>query len=333
LAEVLVGTYTGSDDGPGGGSLRLSAGPGYLGEPALACEATNPSYLALGPTGELLFAVRETDDDSAGLASFRRRQDGDYEAVTTCSTEGTLPCHLSVSPDGRFAVVANYGSGSVACVALDPDGRATLADVVQTPAGGGRSPVASHPHMAVFDELTGEVIVVDLGLGTIFWYRLGESGRLTEHREARVRLPDGSGPRHLVSDAGGRSLYVLSENANTVHLLRREAWSTVPTQADGASYASAIRLSRDRRRLLVANRHEASSTLALFDIVDEQLSLRCTIPAHGVWPRDCLPTPWGSLLVANERSGDVALVGIDGDSLGALEAVRTVGAPTCVLIV
>src|SRR5947209_378525 len=57
---VFVGTYTG---GKSRGIYRLAYDPstGHPGEPELAAESINPSFLAVHPSGRFLYAVNEVD--------------------------------------------------------------------------------------------------------------------------------------------------------------------------------------------------------------------------------------------------------------------------------
>ena len=92
-----------------------------------AAKLANPSFLAIHPSGKYLYAVNELD-------SFHGKKGGGVSALSIDPATGTLallnqqssvgsgPCHLSVDHTGKNVLVANYGSGSVACLPIQADG-------------------------------------------------------------------------------------------------------------------------------------------------------------------------------------------------------------------
>src|SRR5688572_30746571 len=97
---AFVGTYTG-DDSQGIYSFQFDARTGKAGDVQLAAEVTNPSFLAIRPDGEYLYAVNEvasSDGKSGGaVAAFRiDRDSGRLELLNQASTVGAGPCHLVV---------------------------------------------------------------------------------------------------------------------------------------------------------------------------------------------------------------------------------------------
>ncbi|MBA0052529.1 lactonase family protein [Streptomyces sp. AJS327] len=102
---------------------------------------TGPRHLAFHPDGTRLLLVSELEPT---VTTWRwDAADGGLRALGECRTlpedtpaEGNHPSGLVISPDGRFAWVANRGHDSVAVLALDggPDGTARL--VTTVPCGG-----------------------------------------------------------------------------------------------------------------------------------------------------------------------------------------------------
>src|SRR5207249_9415108 len=84
-------------------------------------------FLAIHPSRKFLYSVNE-------LGEFRGRRGGGVSAFALDPAHGTLtplnqqssagegPCHLVVDRPGRNVLVANYGSGTVACLPIEPDG-------------------------------------------------------------------------------------------------------------------------------------------------------------------------------------------------------------------
>lgn len=123
---VYVGPYT---RGASKGIYRLSFDPlsGALGEPVLAAQTANPSFLALHPNGRYLYAVGELPEfqgEKAGaVTAFSvAPETGELRQLNAVSSKGGGPCHLMVTTAGNMVVVANYGGGSTVCFRLNVDG-------------------------------------------------------------------------------------------------------------------------------------------------------------------------------------------------------------------
>src|ERR1700736_1669999 len=118
---VWFGTYT----GPASKGIYVSkfdAKTGRLSAPALAAESSNPSFLAVHSNGRFLYAVAE--NDSGMVRGFEiDPANGRLTFLNEVSSRGSGPCHLAVDPSGKNVLVANYGSGSIAVLPVDADGR------------------------------------------------------------------------------------------------------------------------------------------------------------------------------------------------------------------
>src|SRR5689334_1694747 len=118
---VFVGCYTGDKGGTGEGIALLRRDPagGVLSRLGVVARTPSPSFLVAHPTLPALYAVNELD--TAGTVSaFTVAAGGELTPLAVEPTGGTDPAHLAVTPDGRFLLVANYSSGSVAVHPLDP---------------------------------------------------------------------------------------------------------------------------------------------------------------------------------------------------------------------
>ena len=215
---VLLGCYTAEMGGKGYGISTFSRGVGG----ALALEATlpmvSPSWLVKHPAQPMIYAANETDTGEVTSVSI---VDGELEALDVVGTGGAHPCHLAVTPDGRFLLCANYTGGSLAVFALRADGRIDArTDLVQHTGSGpdAQRQEAAHVHMAVPSADSSVVSAVDLGTDEIRSYTLSADGKLTPL--AVTTLPPGTGPRQLVRRPGTSTAYVAGELAGTLLTLR-----------------------------------------------------------------------------------------------------------------
>jgi len=341
--QVLVGTYTelpAPEIAHGRGIVRCSLHDGELAELKVIMAIPNPSYLAPSPDGERLYAVSETLDalaePSGSIHAFVCRDDGGLDLLGSCPSGGIGPCHLAASPDGHFVLAANYGSGTIAALAVDPHGIGPVASVVA------HTPPPAHPHMIAFDPLTERVVVPDLGLDAVLVYELDHAGQLAERADLRVGLPTGSGPRHVVFHPNADTAFVVTEIASTLVLLRREngvltVAGSVSTlrHDDPTSRAGAVRLSPDGRHVFVTNRGPAGGSVAMlrYDEDRDTVVLVALESTHGRHPRDCALTPDGRyLLVANQESDTVGVFAVDGEheTLSYMSSLA-IATPACVL--
>ena len=81
--------------------------------------AVNPSFLARNRAARIVFAVNEVRDigtaGAGGATAFALDRDsGSLRLLNEVPTAGGNPCHLSLSRDERFLMVANHEAGSVA---------------------------------------------------------------------------------------------------------------------------------------------------------------------------------------------------------------------------
>lgn len=275
----------------------------------------DPSYLALSPDGDTLYAVSETADGA--VAAYRVESDKLRLAGTPVPVGGSGPTHLSLH--AGHVLTANYGSGSVTAVPLRPDG--TLAPLpsgrLQHTGSGPheRRQRGPHAHQVQPDPSGSWAVSVDLGTDSVRVCAL-DRGDIVLHRE--IALRPGSGPRHLVFHPDGGHAYVVNELTPTVTVCRWDAANgslkpltetpVLPGAPAGDAYPSGIVASSDGRFVWTATRGE--DVLSVFAVEGDGLRLTGTVPCGGHWPR-ALAESGGYLYAANERSGEVTWFAID----------------------
>jgi 6-phosphogluconolactonase len=118
---LLIGCYTPHSGGRGEGIVAAERDPpsGALRPAGVVARTPAPSFLAWHPTLPVVYAANELPD---GAVSAWRFVGGRVAAAGRAGTGGDSPCHVCVTPDGRYLLASNYGSGSIAVHALDDDG-------------------------------------------------------------------------------------------------------------------------------------------------------------------------------------------------------------------
>lgn len=331
--NLLVGTYTGSGS-DGIYVYRFDTDSGRV-SPVSSVKAENPSYLVASRDGRHVYAVNELPGD-AGPASVRGgvsafdfdAKTGALKFVNRVSAQGNDPCYLSLSPDGRYLVVANYS------VASDPGGSFSVFPVEATGALGaavlnvhheGTGPVkgrqdGAHVHSTVFSPDGKYLFVQDLGADKLYSYRYTPDGSrgLIGPTESRYTLAKaGSGPRHLVFGANGRFAYVTNELNASVDVYRYDDGrlahvETVPMTAPGFAGkvgGGALHLSPDGRFLYATNRGDANDiVIYAVNAADGKLTLVGRQSSLGKTPREFAIDPSGKWLIVGNQDSDSMFV-------------------------
>ncbi len=335
---VYVGTYTANAGGRGRGIhvFQRDAGSGMLtpaGEPVLV---DDPSFLAVSPRLPVLYAVEERDDGAVRALAIA--PDGGLHDLGARPVGGSAPCHLLVTPDARYVIVAHYGSGSVSVHALADDGSlGERTDLVKFD-GSGPDPERQQAAHAHHVSLAGDnhVRVVDLGSDAIRELTLDPgNGRLQPRRVNRLR--PGTGPRHLAKHPDGR-LLVSAELESSVLALSVAAdgalteIATQPATIEPPArrnLPSEIAVSADGRFAYVANR--GAGTITTFDVARGAMQPVAERSVHGRWPRH-FALIGGNLYAANEDSHAISVFRVDPET-GIPQVLHEleVASPACIV--
>lgn len=345
--DLLVGTYT---DGASEGiyRYRFDETTGSLGfRPMQVIPASNPSWLTLTEDHRKVFVVNE--QPAGQVSSFSLEQLNRVSPLNQVSSGGDEPTYSSLSHDGRFLFVANYGAstpdgGSLSVLPVSMDGR--LGEVVQqlrhNPSNvNGERQAAAHVHSVVVSPDDEYVFVTDLGADRIFRYRyLSSSVTQPLSLVDALELPPGSGPRHLLFDEKGKYAWVTLELTGEVAALdyragdlKLGAVTPLSDSADaGTKAAGALHASADGRFLYVSNRGSANE-LVVFAIDQNSGALTFVQrrSVEGDHPREFALSPDGNfVLVANQKSNQIVVIRRDPQSgkLGTTVQTLTQASPS-----
>ena len=348
--RIYVGTYTGPKS-KGIYQVRLDLASGALGTPEVAGETANPSFLAIHPSRRFLYAVNEVwgpaGKTAAMLSAFAIAPDtGKLARLNQQATTGAGPCYVTVDREGRNALAANYGSGSVCVMPIGHDGRLGEATAFIQHKGSGPNPrrqEGPHAHCIDLDPAGRFALAADLGLDKVMVYRFDPAkGTLVPNDPPAAAVAPGAGPRHVAFHPSGRFVYVISEMASTVTAFNYDAQrgtlgelqtvSTLPADFHGESATAEVQVHPGGRFLYGSNRGHDS--IAIFAIAgDGMLKSLGHTPTHGKTPRHFAIDPTGAyLLAANQNSDTVVVFRIDQEtgSLSRTGGAASVPSPVCV---
>src|SRR5689334_15914911 len=122
---VYLGTNTSKDGSKGIYRSKFDDATGKLTEAELVAEMGSPSFLTIHPNKKFLYAVGEgqSKDGGAVVAFSIDAKTGALTKLNADKSGGPGPCHISLSPKGDVAAVANYSGGSTCVFAVEADGK------------------------------------------------------------------------------------------------------------------------------------------------------------------------------------------------------------------
>lgn len=353
--QVLVyfGTYTGAKS-KGIYYARLDTASGRLSQPELAAEISSPSFVAIDPKGNFLYAVNEISSfggkrSGAATAFAINAEDGKLRLLNQQSSGGDGPCHLIVDHTGKNVLIANYGGGSCAVLPVQGDGSLGAATAFiqhQGSSANKQRQEGPHAHGIYLDAGNRFAFVPDLGLDKVMIYKFDSaSGKLTSNDPAFASIAPGSGPRHFAFSPAGTHAYVINEMLCTVTAFAYDpdrgslkSFQTVSTLPSGEqvrpSYSTAeIEVHPSGKFVYGSNR--GHNTIAVFTVEPQsgKLTLIQNEPTRGKTPRGFGIDPSGKFLIAGNQDSDSVLVFKIDEKTGRLSAAGdpvAVGAPVCV---
>lgn len=246
-------------------------------------------------------------------------------------SEASLPasmCYAMLSSCGRRLLTSSYTGSTIAISPVDGEGRAGEPLMVEE---------AMHAHCLV-EAPNGLVYATSLRGDFIQIYAFDEA-RSSLRPIARRAVPAGSGPRHIVFSADGKSGYLLSEFSGTLTLfdVGPETGLLTPRQSvdllpEGEkAWAAELRLSPGER-FLYASERKTSQVFGYRLGGSREMQLVCAEPAP-----EC-PRAFGfdasgrHLIALGEKSGEARTyrVGQDG-ALDPVAQLQVGAAPSWVL--
>jgi 6-phosphogluconolactonase len=350
---AYFGTYT-TGKSKGIYVARFTPSTGAISEVTLAAETPSPSFLAVHPNQQFLYAVNEVanyEGKKAGsVSSFAiDRATGKLKHLNTVSTKGDGPCHLALDKKGKFLAVANYGGGSVAVYSVKPDGTLSEATDFVQHSGTVALPQRQggpHGHWAGFSPDNKLLLVADLGLDQILVYDLDQAnGKIKPHNPPFGKLPPGTGPRHAAFSPNGKSLYVLGEIIMGVTTFRYDGAKgsmeeiqnvpTIPADLPAGNRSGAELMVHPTGKFVYAS-NRGPNTIAAFRVNpnDGKLTAGDRTPTGGRTPRGFGIDPTGGwLFAANQQSDSVVLFKINPTTGALSEAGKTLEVGTPVNVV
>ena len=322
---LYVGSYTGPES-RGIYGFRFNRASGSLTPLGLTAETPNPSFVLVEQGHGILYTVNETTGASGEIGAVRALRidprTGGLTSLNEASSFGVGPCFLSLDRTRKYLFVANFHSGSIAAIALLPDGRLGERTAFIQHYGSSKTverQKSPHPHAICVAPGNNLVVVADLGLDKILLYHFDPAnGAMYPSDPPFIAAERGAGPRHLAISQGGEVIYAINEINSSVTAYRRakaglsfQVSQTISTLPDGfSSEGDAAEIAIDSTGRFIYTSTRRSNTLRVFAI-DRQtgkLSILFDVSSGGESPHTFAIDPssrW--LIVADQASNNLAV--------------------------
>src|SRR6266478_284832 len=336
---VFVGTYTTKTESKGIYAYEFDSDTGKLTPKGVAAETPDPSWVAVHPNGKYAYAANESGKASAVSAFAVDAKSGKLTLLNQIPSLGEDPCHLSFDKTGKYLLVANYSSGTIAVFPILADGRlGEHAALVKDQGALGPNKErqeAPHAHWIETSPDNRFALVADLGLDEVLVYKFdATSGTLTPNEPAFTRLKAGSGPRHATFYPNGKFVFAASELSSTATSFAYDikkgtlkeigTASTLPPGFSGRNDVAEAAVHPNGKFLYVSNRGNDSIAILSIDPGNRTLAPAGGIPTGGKEPRHFAIDPSGKYLLAeNQFSNNIDVFKIDA-ATGGLTATGQV---------
>ena len=347
---AYVGCYTTklrNGRGEGIGVFRIDAATGAWTQVQLAMAPDNPSWLAFDRNKRFLYVAH---GDGQAVTAYRVDEaTGQLSLLGSQDAKGKNGVRLGVDASNRYVICANYASGTVVVLPIQPDGSLGAAtDLAALPGKPGphrtQQPY-SQPHDIVFDSRDRYIVVPDKGLDATFVFSLDTAhGKLVPASPPSVASRSGAGPRHTAFHPSRPYNYVLNELDSTLttygfdgergSLMPLQVITTLPPSFTGDSTTSEIVVAASGRYIYASNRGHDSITIIAVDDASGTLSHVGWEATQGKTPRFFAIEPSGALLYcANMDSDSIVTFRVDSGSgkLTPTGQVINTGSPCCIV--
>ncbi len=270
------------------GSYRLNAdGRLQPGARVKAADAVGP--LAVSPDRRFLYAAVRSQPFGVHAYAIAAGS-GALMPLSVAPLAASCP-YIALDRSGRTLFAASYHSHLASVNAVAEDGRVAPEPLQLIPVG-------RNAHSIRVDASNRFVYVPTLGSDQVFQFVFdAKSGRLSSNTPAVAQMAPGTGPRHFVTSADNRFLYLLSELRGTVTTFALDGNTGLLREIGSVS------------ALPPGTRLVPGAPRVALGVAD-------TAPPrnrdHDIWAADIHLTPNGKFLYISERTGStLAALGVD----------------------
>ncbi|MBR3040559.1 MAG: lactonase family protein [Lachnospiraceae bacterium] len=284
-------------------------------------EISNSSYLTCAHNRKYLYSITDF-----GVKGFRILKDGYLEEINEASINGMRGCYLSVDYKDRFLFVSGYHDGKLTVLRLNEDG--SVGEITEEIFFKGLGDVMeksfqAHVTCAKMSRDNKYLFATDSGMDHTYVYELNhDKGTLKQVDIIRSEM--NAGPRHLITSADGKNIYIVNETTNTIDVFTYEIKEnypvfekiqTISTLNDyhaSRSISCTLTLSADHNHIVATNAGDNSVAIFKRDEETGMLTRILCLPISGAYPKDALLYPDNKHLVSlNHEAGTMTFFKTD----------------------
>ncbi len=343
-STLYIGTYTNACESKGIYIFDFDTQTADFVQKTSTSKVINPSFLSVSEDKKFVYSVNENGAESQVSAFGFDAKTNTIQLLNQQSSKGADPCYII--DDTSNVLAANYSGGSISVFKKNPDGSLTEAKQTIQLFGTGINPKrqeAPHAHMVQFSTDKNYVLVTDLGTDTIYIYKYNPNSdtKILSIKD-KIKVKEGSGPRHLTFSKNGKFLYLLQELDATLtvfsfidgKLKKLQQTKISKPGFEGKNAGADIHITPDGNYLYATNRGTADE-ISCFKIQSNgTLKYKYSKSTLGKSPRNFAIDPAGNyLLVANQNSNAVTIFRINKMNGDLLDTEKTIEvcAPVCLI--
>lgn len=273
------------------------------------------NYMAISPDGKSLLVTSKNENrNRGGLVQFSIADDGSLTFQRDRFKPGGMPCYVSFTPDGKYAMSASYGDDQISLHTYKDGVLGPQSDQVVKPDQSKGHYIRSGP--------SGKFVhAVFLGQDKVLNFMIEDGSFVENPNQLYFSLPEGYGPRHMVFHQNQVLAYILNEldasvtgcayNAEKGVLTEFQNISMLPDGFEGNNSGAAIRLHPNGWFLYASNR--GHNSIVVYQVQNDATLVPVQHATENVnWPRDFNISPDGKyLLVANQKGDSIIVFSID----------------------
>lgn len=346
-----VGAYTKAGTNPGITQFTYDYSSGQVQLVSTIDEIENPSFITIDSGQHRLYTVNETasfgDIRSGAATAFNiNPKTGALTLINEVAVQGKGPCHLTLSPDRRYLITANYGSGSLSVLPISENGALKEPVHVEQHEGSSVHPkrqTRPHTHSVDYSPDGRYICSANLGTDKIYIYQLSSIGTLTPATVPYFQSAPGAGPRHLAFHKSHPFVYAINELNGTIDALKFDpnngqlslvaTYSTLPSEFSEHNQCSEVAIHPNGRFLYGVNRGHDSILSFVINTQSGKLTELTHTPTEGKEPRHFIIDPTGQIaIVANQKSNTLVIYKIDLETgtLHKSKQISDIIEPACI---
>lgn len=312
--SLIIGGYTDQHEATGLYFAQINTTTGHLSLKPSPIALRHPSYFDIhNQTLTVISEVLETQKPTIQQHSLQNNQN---ELAAEFTLSGSAPCYVQNHLQHHLVTTAQYGSGHIDIFASDTSHQITQhLQTIDNQSLCTSENQESHAHQSLILNETKTLVTVDLGCDCIGFFPFDTTEqKFSIEQHYSIKLPNESGPRHIVFDKQERFGLILcevSEQLITIHK-PQDKWEVLSSQpalpnTQNGQAAGAIKFSPDERFVYLTGRRQ--NLIACFEFNNQtgETSYVFSTDCGGDFPRDFAISPCGQwLVIANQNSHNVA---------------------------